>query len=77
MLSTLLLSSLFKTIAKCVFDNSEPTLIPKSTFIISPLLKFGLFLIFLSTSFLNIVDCFSSQFPNQVNFEFLELYAYL
>ena len=61
-LSTLLLSSLLKTMAKCVFDNSKPKLIPKSAFIISPLLKLGLFEIFLLALFLNIVDSFFSQF---------------
>jgi len=62
-LSTLLLSSLFSTIAKCVLDNSEPIFTPKSTFIISPRLKFGLLYCTLFPSFLNIVDSFSNQFP--------------
>ena len=76
-LSTLLLSSSFNTIAKCVFDNSEPMLMPKSPRMISPLLKLGLFPFFLLASFLKILLSFSIQFPKYENLGCLELCAYL
>lgn len=56
-----------------MFDNSEPTFIPKSTLITSPLLKLGLFNFLLLASFLKILLSFSIQLPKYKNLEFLEL----